>query len=90
MAGERHGHALVTGAVGGLGTGMVQRLLNDGYSVIACDRRDGLADNWREKIPTEQRERVSFYPLDVTKEDQVNELARMLKDQGIHIAYSGE
>ena len=26
-------------------------------------------------------------PLDVTKEDQVNELARMLKDQGVHIAY---
>ena len=82
-----HGHALVTGALGGLGSAMVRRLLADGYPVVACDRRAELADDWLEHLPTEQRERVAFSPLDVTKEDQVNELARMLKDQGVHIAY---
>ena len=82
-----YGHALVTGALGGLGSAMVRRLLADGYSVVACDRRAELADDWLENIPAEQRERVAFHPLDVTKEDQVNELARMLKDQGVHIAY---
>ena len=82
-----YGHALVTGALGGLGSAMVRRLLADGYAVVACDRRAELADDWLENIPAEQRERVAFHPLDVTKEDQVNELARMLKDQGVHIAY---
>jgi NAD(P)-dependent dehydrogenase (short-subunit alcohol dehydrogenase family) len=66
---------------------MVRRLLADGYAVLACDRRAELADEWFEHIPAEQRERVAFHPLDVTQEDQVNELARMLQDQGIHIAY---
>jgi len=66
---------------------MVRRLLADGYAVVACDRRAELADDWLKNIPAEQRERVAFHPLDVTKEDQVNELARMLKDQGVHIAY---
>ena len=82
-----YGHALVTGALGGLGSAMVRRLLAAGYSVVACDRRAELADDWLENIPAKQRERVAFHPLDVTKEDQVNELARMLKDQGVHIAY---
>ena len=82
-----HGHALVTGALGGLGSAMVRRLLADGYPVVACDRRAELAGDWLEHLPAEQRERVAFSPLDVTKEDQVNELARMLKDQGVHIAY---
>ena len=82
-----YGHALVTGALGGLGSAMVRRLLAAGYSVVACDRRAELADDWLENIQAEQRERVAFHPLDVTKEDQVNELARMLKDQGVHIAY---
>ncbi len=81
------GHALVTGALGGLGSAMVRRLLADEYSAVVCDRRAELADDWLEHIPAGQRERVAFYPLDVTKEDQVNELARMLKDQDIHIAY---
>ncbi len=82
-----HGHALVTGALGGLGSAMVRRLLADGYSVVACDRRAELAGAWLERIPAERRERAAFYPLDVTKEDQVSEVARLLTGQGIHIAY---
>ena len=33
------------------------------------------------------REMVSFYPLDVTKEEAVNELAATLKARGIHVAH---
>ncbi len=82
-----HGHALVTGAVGGLGTAIVQRFVEDGCPVIACDRREQLATGWLEQFPAEQRKQVSFYPLDVTKEGLVNDLATNFQSQGIHIAY---
>lgn len=87
MTSQPHGHALVTGAVGGLGTAMVRRLLNESYSIIACDRRESVVGDWLMQLPAEQRERVQFYPLDVSKEDQVNALAHTLGGKGIHIAY---
>jgi 3-oxoacyl-[acyl-carrier protein] reductase len=84
---NHHGHVLVTGAIGGLGTAMVQRLLGEGYTIIGCDRREDLAGGWLQQFPTEHHERVNFYPLDVTKEDQVNALAETLRTQDVHIAY---
>lgn len=86
MTNQLHGHTLVTGAVGGLGTAMVRRLLNDGHSIIACDRRESLAGDWLMQIPAEQRDRVSFYPLDVSKEEQVTALAHILGGKGINVA----
>lgn len=82
-----HGHALITGALGGLGTAMTQRLLQQGCPIIACDRRESAAGEWLNQLTDEQRERVSFYPLDVRKEDQVNALAQELGKKNIHIAY---
>ena len=87
MANQPHGHTLVSGAVGGLGTAMVRRLLNDGHAIIACDRRESLAGDWLMQIPADQRDRVSFYPLDVSKEDQVIALAHTLSGKDIHVAY---
>jgi len=81
------GHALVTGAVGGLGTAIVRRLLTEGYTIIACDRRENLAGEWLMQLPAEQRQQVNFYPLNVANEGQVIELARTLDEDGIHIAY---
>jgi NAD(P)-dependent dehydrogenase (short-subunit alcohol dehydrogenase family) len=66
---------------------MVHRLLSGGYSIIACDRRESLAGDWLMQLPADQRERVKFYPLDVSKEEQVNALARTLGTEGIHVAY---
>ena len=40
-------YTLVTGAFGGLGTAIVQRLLADGRQVVATDRRIDAADAWR-------------------------------------------
>ncbi len=87
MTNQRHGHVLITGAVGGLGTAMVRRLLGEGYAIIACDRQADRAGEWLEWLPSAHRDRVSFYPLDVTKEDQVNALAETLHAKGIHVAY---
>ncbi|MBI3797767.1 MAG: SDR family oxidoreductase [Deltaproteobacteria bacterium] len=87
MANQQHGQVLITGAVGGLGTAMVQRLLGEGYTIIACDRQVDHAGEWLQRLPADQQDRVSFYPLDVTKEDQVNALADTLRAKGVHIAY---
>jgi NAD(P)-dependent dehydrogenase (short-subunit alcohol dehydrogenase family) len=66
---------------------MVRRLLDEGHKIIACDRREGLVGDWLMQLPAEQRERVKFYPLDVTREEQVNALAHTLGGEGIHVAY---
>lgn len=87
MTHDPHGHALVTGAVGGLGTAIVRRLLTEGYTITACDRRENLAGEWLMRIPAEPRKRVNFYPLNVASEEQVIELARTLDEEKIHIAY---
>ena len=40
------GHALVTGAIGGLGTAIVKRLIEAGIPVIGTDRRVTDIDPW--------------------------------------------
>lgn len=87
MTTQPHGQVLITGAVGGLGTAMTHRLLREGYTIIACDRDTKHVDEWLARLPTDQQGRVSFYPLDVTKEDQVEALVKELHDKNIHIAY---
>jgi 3-oxoacyl-[acyl-carrier protein] reductase len=87
MKNQPHGQVLITGAIGGLGTAMVQRLLQDGYTIIACDRQENLAGDWLQRLPADRQDRVSFYPLDVTKEEQVDALARTLRGKGVQIAY---
>jgi|SRR5947207_4282225 len=87
MKNQPHGQVLVTGAIGGLGTAMVQRLLGEGHAVIACDRQADRAGDWLQRLPADHRDRVSFYALDVTKEDQVNALADALRAKGVHVAY---
>ena len=87
MANQLHGQTLITGAVGGLGTAMVHRLLREGHAIIACDRAQEQAGAWLDKIPADQRSRVEFHPLDVTKEEQVNALADALRSKGVQIAY---
>jgi NAD(P)-dependent dehydrogenase (short-subunit alcohol dehydrogenase family) len=84
---QPQGQVLVTGAVGGLGTAMVQRLLGEGHAIIACDRAQGQAGAWLDRLPAARRDRVNFYPLDVTKEEQVNALAETLRGKGVHVAY---
>ncbi|MBV1876518.1 MAG: SDR family oxidoreductase [Pseudomonadales bacterium] len=81
------GHALLTGALGGLGTAMTIAMSEAGIPIIATDRRQEDYEPWRDALPAVARDNVSFYPLDVTREEQVDELAAVLKSQDIHISY---
>ncbi len=87
MNSKAKGHVLITGAVGGLGTAMVQRLLVEGYSIVACDRREDTVSEWLQQLPAPHRERVQFQPLDVSKEEIVNSFAEKLHNQGVQISY---
>ena len=81
------GHALLTGAIGGLGTAMAEALAREGIPIIACDRRADDFEAWRNQVSPETLENLTFHPLDVTREDQVEGLAERLRGQGIEIAY---
>lgn len=81
------GHALLTGALGGLGTAITQALCAAGIPVIAADRRAEDFAPWRETLPAAMRDQVSFYPLDVTKEQQIEELAGTLAARNLNVAY---
>ncbi|MBV1907585.1 MAG: SDR family oxidoreductase [Pseudomonadales bacterium] len=81
------GHALLTGALGGLGTAMTVALSEAGIPIVAADRRKEDFEPWRDSLPEIARDNVSFYPLDVTREEQVDELAAVLESQDTHIAY---
>ncbi|MSP43971.1 MAG: SDR family oxidoreductase [Alphaproteobacteria bacterium] len=81
------GHAIITGALGGLGTAMTEKLCGMGIPVIATDRRAEDFDPWRQALPVDMRDLVSFYPLDVTREEPVNQLAATLTARKIDVAY---
>lgn len=82
------GHALITGAIGGLGTAMTKKLIGQGIPVIGCDRKADLLDQWRAReLDAEQSRLVTLFPLDVTREDQVAALAAELARRGLHVAY---
>ncbi len=76
---------LVTGALGGLGTAIVDRLLDDGGEVIVCDRRAEDLPAWLERFAPDRRPRIEFHPVDLTKESQVDDLARVLAEERVHI-----
>lgn len=81
------GHALLTGALGGLGTAMTAQLRRDGIPVIATDRRPEDAEAWLAQFSGDARDGIAFRPLDVTREDQVERLVDDLAEQGVHVAY---
>ena len=76
---------IVTGALGGLGTAIVARLLADGQAIVACDRRAKDAAPWLERFAPSEREHIEFHPLDVTREDEVAAFAEMLRNTGVHV-----
>ena len=70
--------AVVTGATGGLGTDMVKRLMNDGYTVVANYRSEGKAAAWKEKMAAEGYE-PSMYQADVSDYEQVGAMMRQIE-----------
>ena len=81
------GHAIITGGLGGLGTAMTEHLCAMGIPVIAADRRQEDFEPWRDALPAAFRDMVSFYPLDVSREEPVNALAASLAARNIDVAY---
>jgi NAD(P)-dependent dehydrogenase (short-subunit alcohol dehydrogenase family) len=79
-------HTLITGALGGLGTAMVQQMAELGHSVIACDRQVEAQVAWLEAFDEPIRSRVMVRAVDVTQEDQVDELASELQAEGISVS----
>ena len=82
------GYAIVTGAIGGLGTAICKRLIAAGIPVIGTDRRAADIHPWlEEQLDADERERFRFLPLDITQEEQVQQLADQLRVEDKHIAY---
>lgn len=81
------GHVLVTGALGGLGTAIVGRLLRDGAHVIATDRRTDEAAAWRRQFGAEAESRLVVRALDITKDQDVDAFRDELHQAGTHVAY---
>ncbi len=81
------GHALVTGALGGLGTDIVKTLLEQGYDVVACDRRGDDAEPWLASFSEAERARIAYHTFDVRDLEAVEGLRRHLEMDGTHIAY---
>jgi len=75
---------VVSGALGGLGTAIVERLTRQGLHVVGCDRRAKEAPAWLERFPAASRERIRFYPVDVTREDEIVAFAARVGSDGFH------
>ena len=76
---------LVTGALGGLGTAIVRRLVRDGRHVVTCDRRSADLDEWLGRFSEAERRAIEFHPVDVTREAEVGDLARELEKRGVAV-----
>jgi len=62
------GRALITGAIGGLGTAMTKKLISQGIPVVGCDRKTDKFDGWRNReLDQHQSKLVALFPLDVTR-----------------------
>lgn len=69
---------VVTGANRGIGLEFVKQLLNQNHHVIACCRQP---ENATELLKLKQtHDQLEVMPLDVTKLDSINNLAKSLKD----------
>jgi len=72
--------ALITGAIGGLGTAMCRKLSDDGYRVIANYRSKGKADAWQD----EQKKAGYNFDMaqsDVSDFDAVGAMIRKIEEE---------
>ncbi|MFW0178573.1 SDR family oxidoreductase [Rothia sp. P7208] len=67
---------IVTGACGGIGAAVTERLLTEGYAVLACDTQEQI----QEKAQY-QNEHCEYYPLDVTDEACVQRMGNYLRQK---------
>jgi acetoacetyl-CoA reductase len=70
--------ALVTGATGGLGTHMVKRLLDDGFTVVANYRSPEKAEAWQSNM-SQEGYTPHLYRADVSDYEQVGDMIRRIE-----------
>lgn len=78
MTSDKKYIALVTGATGGLGTQMVKRLIDDGFTVVSNYRTEEKALKWKEKMSADGYE-PHLYKADVSDYDQVGEMIKQIE-----------
>ena len=75
--------ALVTGAVGGLGTDMCKQLADDGFFVVANYRTQNKADIWRQEMITQGYD-FAMAKADVANYDEVGAMMEQIeKEHGL-------
>ena len=86
MAGLREAGAyiVVTGAAGGIGSGIVERLLADGWHVLAVDLTPESLEALRSRIGA--ADRLTVADLDVSSPDAVERCAGTFAGRGVTIA----
>ncbi len=72
--------ALVTGATGGLGTAMCQKLMDDGFFVVANYRNEETAQRWHQKN-FDLGYDCAMVKADVTSFDEVGEMIQLIKEK---------
>ncbi len=80
------GPVVVTGALGGLGTAIVARLLQEGARVIAVDRRDDETGAWRHQFEATALARLEVATVDITRESEVESFRGQLEARGIQVS----
>jgi NAD(P)-dependent dehydrogenase (short-subunit alcohol dehydrogenase family) len=85
--GAKRGHAIVCGGLGGIGSAIVADLADEGFHVIAADRRAEDQGAWLEEMHSRFGEIVGFEPLDVTDDADVQAFAGRLARDGVEVAY---
>lgn len=74
---------VVTGAAGGIGGGIVKRLLADGWSVVATDVDSGKLAQFEAEV---QNKRLITARLDVARSEDVRAVAASLQEKGLSVA----
>jgi len=81
------GTILITGANRGIGLELATQYAADRWRVLACCREPQMAKDLRSICETTSG-RMSLYPLDVTDNERIHELAIQLKGEAIDILFN--
>jgi acetoacetyl-CoA reductase len=72
--------ALITGCIGGLGTAMCKKLMDDGFIVVGNYRTQAKADEWQAKMASEGY-KIPLYKADVSDFEEVGEMINKIETE---------
>ena len=71
---------VITGAVGGIGSQLVDRFLRNADTVIACDVEQDTLDTWRERRPADAQ--LFIQQTDISSQDSCEQVASFAREHG--------